>query len=229
MDEPFPEDRARDRRRLLDAVLAEVPFEGWTPTALARAAEACGFAAVEAEILFPDGPIDAVAYWSRVADEAMLQAMEARDAAAMKVRERVATAIRLRLEAALPHRDALARAVALLAMPANAALGARLWHETVDTIWYAAGDRSADFNWYTKRGLLAPVYAATVLYWLQDQSEDHAKTWAFLDRRLADVLKLGKAIQPAKRALDGLAGLFARRRRVRTGPEDATPPADAAA
>jgi ubiquinone biosynthesis protein COQ9 len=69
-------------------------------------------------------------------------------------------------------------------------LALRLAAATCDEIWYAAGDRSVDFNYYTKRGLLAPVYASTVLYWLADTSEGSTDTWGFLDRRIADVLKI---------------------------------------
>ena len=54
----------------------------------------------------------------------------------------------------------------------------------------AAGDRSTDFNFYTKRGLLAGVYAATTLYWLDDRSPGFEATQAFLDRRLADVMAI---------------------------------------
>lgn len=204
----------RDRHLFLEAVLAEIPFEGWTRAALTRAADRLGWDAVKVEILFPEGVIDVIAFWSAAADEAMLAAMEGLDPASMKVRARIHTAIKLRLDAAAPHRDALGRALSVLAWPTHAALSAKLLHRTVDTIWYAAGDRSTDFNWYTKRGLLAPVYGATVLYWLQDSSTDHAATWEFLSRRLEGVLRIGKAIAPVKglaeRCTKGFEGLFGR-------------------
>ena len=110
--------------------------------------------------------------------------------AASKTREKVALAIRLRLEAEAGHREAIRQALSFLALPTNAPLGAKCLYRTVDAIWYAAGDKATDFSFYTKRALLAGVYSATVLYWLNDKSEESAATWSFLDRRIADVMKI---------------------------------------
>ena len=67
-----------------------------------------------------------------------------------------------------------------------------LLYRTVDAIWYAAGDTSADFNFYTKRATLAGVFSSTLFYWLNDRSEGNEATWAFLDRRIDDVMRFEK-------------------------------------
>jgi ubiquinone biosynthesis protein COQ9 len=108
------------------------------------------------------------------------------------VRERIAAGVRTRLALLEPHREAVRRALALLALPQNLGLGLRLLYDTVDAVWYAAGDTATDFNFYTKRGLLAGVLAATTLYWLDDRSPGGEQTEAFLQRRLADVMALPK-------------------------------------
>jgi ubiquinone biosynthesis protein COQ9 len=92
------------------------------------------------------------------------------------------------------HREAVRRALGLLALPHNAPVAATTLWRTVDAIWYAAGDTATDFNYYTKRGLLAGVYSATVLYWLEDRSEGLADTWTFLDRRIGDVMRVPQAL-----------------------------------
>jgi len=112
---------------------------------------------------------------------------------------RVRRLIALRLEQARPHREAVRRAIGLLALPGNRALAARCTARTLDTIWYAAGDRSADASWYSKRALLAGVYTTTLLAWLRDGSEDDAATLAFLDRRLAGIGRLGRLIGRIRR------------------------------
>ena len=178
------DDNAR-RDTLLMAVLRDVPFDGWSGGVIAAAGGRLGIDAAEAATLFPAGARDAVAAFSRWADRAMLAALAERDLTAMKVRERIAAAVRARLAALEPHREAVRRALTVLAMPQNAPLGLRLLYETVDQMWYAAGDTATDFNFYTKRGLLAGVYAATTLYWLDDRSPGAGDTHAFLERRLA--------------------------------------------
>ncbi len=158
------------RPALAKAAIAEVPFEGWSRTALHRAAAELGIAPDDVARAFPDGARDLMEYWAAINDEHMIDGLAKVDLAAFKLRQRVALAVRLRLTHLLPQREAMRRALSFLAMPQNAALGARLLYRTVDTVWYAVGDRSTDQSFYTKRALLAGVYAATVLYWLDDRS-----------------------------------------------------------
>jgi ubiquinone biosynthesis protein COQ9 len=122
----------------------------------------------------------------------------------MKVRERIAAGVRARLAVLAPHREAARRALAVLAQPQNAALGLKLVYRTVDAIWYAAGDTATDYNFYTKRALLAAVYGATMLYWLEDRSPDGAETEAFLARRLGEAMALPKVAARLRAAADNL-------------------------
>ena len=110
----------------------------------------------------------------------------------MGVRQRIAAAVRLRLELEQSNREAVRAALAYCAMPQNARLSLTCLYHTVDTVWFAIGDKSTDFNFYSKRALLAGAYGATLLSWLDDSSENYKESWAFLDRRLEDVMRLGK-------------------------------------
>lgn len=181
------------RDRIMLATLPNVVFDGWSLQALRDGADMVGVGREEAMRAFPGGVPDLVGHFSAWADREMLRAMEARDLDAMKVRERVALGVRLRLESLSLHREAVRRLVPYLALPQNTSLGVRLLYRTVDAIWYAAGDTSTDFSHYTKRALLSGVYSATVLYWLDDGGEDFRDTWGFLDRRIADVMRIGRA------------------------------------
>jgi ubiquinone biosynthesis protein COQ9 len=184
-------DRDAQREALLAATLPHVAFDGWTHTALMAGARDAGIEPALADNAFPGGMSELLDYYHRAADVAMVRALEARsDLAAMKIRDKVALAVRLRLEANAGHREAIRQALSFLALPTNAPLGAKCLYRTVDAIWYAVGDRSTDFSFYTRRGLLAGVYAGTVLYWLNDKSDGFADTWSFLDRRIADVMRI---------------------------------------
>jgi ubiquinone biosynthesis protein COQ9 len=184
-------DRAAQREALLKAALPHVPFDGWTRTALQAGARDAGIEPALADNAFPGGMAELLEFYHGQADIEMVRALEARsDLAALKTREKVALAIRLRLEANAGYREAIRQALSFLALPTNAPLGAKCLYRTVDAIWYAAGDKTTDFSFYTKRALLAGVYSATVLYWLNDKSEGSAETWTFLDRRIADVMKI---------------------------------------
>ena len=190
---------------LLEATLPEVTFDGWSLVALRNGAKAAGMAESEIALLFPDGPGEAALWLDDWADRKMLAALDAMDLAEMKVRRRVAAGVEARLTLLAPYREAVRRAIALKATPWGAVRAAQILYRTVDAIWYAAGDTATDFNFYTKRSLLAAVYTPTILYWLNDRSENSGDSFAFLDRRLADVMKLpqlgGQLRKAAQRAV----------------------------
>ena len=196
------------RTALIEAVLPDVPFDGWSRAALRAAARRVGMPAEEAMALFPRGGPDLVAGFSRWADRQMLDRLETLPLEPLRASERIALAIGIRLETVAPWREAVRRGLAVLALPLNAPLALRLLYETVDSIWYAAGDGSTDFSFYTKRLTLAAIWAATVLYWLEDRSEGFADTSAFVERRLADAARIGRARRGLEAATERLPNPF---------------------
>ncbi|MDR3530643.1 MAG: COQ9 family protein [Rhodopila sp.] len=185
-----PPERLPERDAAILGMLPHVPFDGWTKRALRAGVADAGMPADEADLLFPLGTVDMIETFCDLADRRMEEAAGA--LAETRLTARVRAVIALRLEQNRPHKEAIRRALAVLSLPRNARAAACCTARTVDAIWHAAGDRSADFSWYTKRAILAAVYSATVLYWLRDTSEDDADTLAFLDRRLAGVGRIGR-------------------------------------
>jgi ubiquinone biosynthesis protein COQ9 len=181
-------DRVRDD--ILLAALPHVAFDGWSPRTLRQAAHDAGYDGTMAELAFPDGPVALVEHFNRYADRKMAEALGRPDYAAKRLRDKVALAIRLRLEPWDNDREAVRRAIALLALPGHTVRAARLTYRTVDCIWRAIGDSAANLSFYTKRAMLAAVYSASVLYWLDDRSDAADETWQFVERRLDDVLQM---------------------------------------
>ena len=178
------------KARVLDAALSHVPFDGWSERTLAAAITDAGVAPALARSLFPRGGVDlALAYHQR-GDEAMVAALSQRNLTALRFRDRIALAVRLRLDSA--DRELVRRGTTLFSLPMHAADGARAIWQTADRIWTALGDTSQDLNWYSKRATLSAVYGATVLYWLGDESSDRQATWDFLDRRIDQVMQVEK-------------------------------------
>lgn len=181
------------KERLAPEIAANAAFDGWGDEALAMAAEAAGVDPGVAKLAFPNGAVDMIDAWFAHVDRVMLAQLPADALAAMKMRERIAALVEARLAAVAPDREALRRALAVLALPTNVARASRLGWRTVDTIWRAAGDRATDYNHYTKRAILLGVYGATVAAFLDDESEDWADTRAFLQRRIDGVMRFEKA------------------------------------
>ncbi len=183
-----PPERLPERDAAIEAMLPGVPFDGWTLRALRSGLAASGLPDDEAAILFPGGAADMIAVFCDLADRRMTEA--AASISATRLSARVQAIIELRLAMNRPHREAIRRAVAVLALPGNARTAAAITGRTVDAIWHAAGDRSTDFSWYTKRAILTAAYGATLLFWLRDTSDDDADTRAFLARRMQGISRL---------------------------------------
>lgn len=184
-------DRLRDE--LLLATLPNVVFDGWSLQALRDGTAMAEHEPSALTRAFPGGVADAVEHFADWADRETLNRLDTHPLETMKVREKIALAVRTHFEVLEPYREAKRRQLSYLAMPQTVGLGLKLLYRTVDSMWFAAGDTSTDYNHYTKRALLAGVVSSATFYWLDDQSEDHAETWAFIDRRLADVMSVGKA------------------------------------
>jgi ubiquinone biosynthesis protein COQ9 len=175
---------------ILAAAMAHVPFDGWSEATLRAAIADAGVAPGLAQAMFPRGALDLALAYHAQGDAAMVQTLGAADLSALRFRERIAHAVRLRLEAA--DKEAVRRGTTFFALPQNATQGAKAIWGTTDAIWKALGDTSADVSWYTKRATLSAVYGSTVLFWLGDDSPGQENTWAFLDRRIEDVMQFEK-------------------------------------
>lgn len=178
--------------KLIDAILVHVAFDGWSEASFDAAVADAGVDPVVARGLFPRGARDLARAWHERGDDRMADAFAAADLSEMRYSEKVAHAVRLRIEA-IGDKEALRRAMVQNALPLNAPDGAKMLWQTADRIWTLLGDTSEDFNWYTKRMTLSGVIGSTLLFWLGDDSHDTQATWDFLDRRIGDVMQFEKA------------------------------------
>jgi ubiquinone biosynthesis protein COQ9 len=195
MADPTPAEMNLDELRLALAprIAPNAAFDGWSDEALAMAASEVGVPAPRARLCYPGGAPDMIDAWFDSIDRDMALAFPLERIEAMKIRDRIRGLVMHRLEAIKPHREALRRALAILAQPQNLPLAARLAWRAADRMWRLAGDRATDFNHYTKRAILAGVYGSTSLVFLDDDSEGLAETHAFLNRRIDEVMRFEKA------------------------------------
>jgi ubiquinone biosynthesis protein COQ9 len=180
------------REALAPLIPGNAVFDGWSDKALAMAASQLGVPAERARLAFPGGPLQMVDAWFDAIDRAMIAAWPPERIAALRIRERIRDLVLYRIEIINPHKEALRRAFAILAQPQNAVEGARLAWRAADRMWRLAGDTATDFNHYSKRGILSALYTATMLVFLDDDSEGLVGTKGFLDRRIDDVMRFEK-------------------------------------
>ncbi len=181
----------RAKAAVLQAALAHVPFDGWSEATLRAAIGDSGVAPALVCALFPRGAVDLASAYHQAGDREMVARLAQMDVSTLRFRDRIATAVRLRLEVC-EDKELVRRGTTLFALPQNSVDGAKAIWGTADVIWTALGDTSTDLNWYSKRSTLSAVYAATVLFWLGDDSPDHHATHDFLDRRIDNVMQFEK-------------------------------------
>jgi ubiquinone biosynthesis protein COQ9 len=191
MDEPSPLELIR--RQLALAVGENAVFDGWTQAAVDAAAGQVGIDQAQARLAMPKDQVGKVQIYIEAVDRALEEWFTPERLAGLKIREKIRSIVWKRLEIMEPAREAVRRALSVLAMPQNVPTSLKTGWHTADVMWRIAGDTSTDYNHYTKRLMLGGVYASTLLVWLDDQSEGFTDSASFLDRRIDDVMKIEKA------------------------------------
>ena len=183
----------------VESMLRHVPFDGWGEAAMHTTAEEMCLSASDVARLFPKGLASVVTIGSDNVDakmEAKFMSRFADTLDEMPVHVKIKELLLIRFEILQPHKEAVRKMITFMAKPVQAELSSRLVFNTLDRVWRAAGDRSTDYNFYTKRATLAAVYGSTLLAFLGDDTPDMQKTRAFLDRRLQDVANIPRATKP---------------------------------
>ena len=190
----LPADPTLDEIRafLAPHIAEEAVFDGWSEDALHNAASANGVDTDVARLAFPGGAMDMIDAWISDVDAQMRSAYPPEKLAEMKIRERIRMLVQFRFDAVQEIKEALRSAAAVMANPRNAIRTTRISWRTADLMWRLAGDTATDYNYYTKRAILSGVYGSTLMVFLGDESDDHAETRAFLDRRLENVMQFEK-------------------------------------
>ena len=184
--------REEKKEMFLYSLLDEVSKKGWTANILSLCSKNPVLSSDDIKVFFPHGRIDLLKFWFSLSDNLMLKDLKEIDIESLKIRERIKIIIKKRLQRWILYRSAIKKTIPLLLQPTYNQYIIYSLGITLDMIWRIAGDKSVDFNYYTKRGLLFGVYSSTLIFWLDDSSEDCIETWDFLDRRIAEVLEIPK-------------------------------------
>lgn len=193
------------KRKFMAEIVKEVPFSGWSVGAMEACSKRLGYNEEFWKIVFEEGLSDVLLAYHQIIDDQLVQEMNQVDLTKLRTHERVALAVKTRLRLLAKNRNIFNKTMGYLSNPLNVALASKLAWKAVDDIWFEyGGDQSTDFNYYSKRTLLLGVYSSSLLYLQSDESEDLADTMDFVDRRLSDVMALGKAIGKAKSFMQGI-------------------------
>lgn len=180
------------KQEVVDVVLSEVPFLGWNWQTVKESVTKCNLDQEYADILFPEGIDEIITIYIDRIDLEMKQVVETEEFQQLSIRNKIASLVKARFQVMEQSKVLSVATIKYLMMPHNVVLSNKLLFRTVDMMWRLIGDKSTDYNYYSKRMLLSAVYSSSLLYWMSDDSEGNERTNAFIDRRIADVMKIGK-------------------------------------
>lgn len=187
------------KEKILEEIIKLVPHLGWGIKSLEEASRNAGYNKHLGEVVFANGIDGVIEYFIAGNELKMIAELKKLSLDKMRVRDRIIAAIKIKLSIYAENKDVIAKTVAYLSIPFKSPLGLKLLWRAADIIWYEAGfDKSVDFNYYTKRTLLSSVYSTTLIYWLSDESLNHLDTIGFLERRVDNVISIGKFLNPKK-------------------------------
>ncbi|KAJ7550869.1 hypothetical protein O6H91_07G122500 [Diphasiastrum complanatum] len=192
------EEKLDEKKQVLRAALAHVPKLGWTEAAMLAGARDTGLSPSIVGA-FPRKEAELVEYFMDDSMEKLTEEAEnhKEELSNMILTARIAWLVRSRLQMQIPYISKWAQALSIQANPLNLPTTLKQRALLMDEIWHAAGDRSSDMDWITKRAILGGVYTATELYMLTDYSPEYQETWSFLDRRIKDAIDCRKTAQEA--------------------------------
>ncbi|MEY4463783.1 MAG: hypothetical protein RLZZ81_754 [Pseudomonadota bacterium] len=168
----------------VQSLLELLPFNEWNSTLLEEAEKKCGFAKGYALIVFPEGLSEIVEFFEGYLDNILLESLTKIEEPA-KIREKISLAVKIRVKTVLPIIHSKNAAYFAL----NPMQGTEVAFRSCDAIWRYAGDKSLDFNYYTKRGLLLSVYISSILFYIQDESDNYVDTDKFIETSVENIVK----------------------------------------
>ena len=197
-------DNKQIRIDLIKAMLTHVPFDGWTWEAMEQGAIDIGYEKKKTSLerikifkdLFKNGSIDFIDIFSEIIDLEVKENYNSIEAKPERVPEKIKKIIMIRLNLCQKYKEAVRSSISLSAIPLNTKISLNILYRTCNSIWRIVGDKSTDFSFYTRRISLAAVYTSTLLFWLNDKSNNNIQTEFFLDRRLKDISKISSLKRP---------------------------------
>ena len=189
---------------LIRAMLIHVPFDGWTWEAMEQGAIDIGYEKKKTSSerikifkgLFKNGSIDFIDIFSQIIDLEVKENYNSIESKPERVPEKIKKIIMIRLHLCQKYKEAVRSSISLSAIPVNTKISLNILYRTCNSIWRIVGDKSTDFSFYTRRISLAAVYTSTLLFWLNDKSNNNIETECFLDRRLKDIGKISILKRP---------------------------------
>ena len=174
--------------KLAHLFIQEVPKFGWSRETLLHCAKKQKLSTPNLALMFPSFEYDVLKYLIAQNNSLVEKNYNSFNNSRLKTRDKIKTIMELKFDSNAYLKDALPEMLKFLLRPGNIFMSIKMLHQNSDFIWSLAGDKSNDFNYYSKRGLLSMVYLATLIYWLNDKSNKGIGTKNFISKSVDGIV-----------------------------------------
>ena len=142
----------------------------------------------ELELLFPEGNSDLIKFALKQLNNELEDYCKKIDLIRLPVHKRVRKILLSKIYLMNKYKSFYKNIFINLFIPKkNLSLSSQLYN-SVDQIWFIAGDSSVDFNFYTKRLILSGIYSRVMLFFFNNDNQSELES--LLDENLRRVSKI---------------------------------------
>ena len=178
------------RNNILDEAKKYVAKYGWNKNLLNKIAEKSKYDSNTITALFPDGYKSLLQLYLDEINLKMTNESKTLNLIRLKVHERIRELFILRLDIMAKEKRIITKTFFHLLLPNNYKFSLINLYKTVDQMWFLAGDNSTDFNYYSKRAILASIYSRTMMHFINN--DDLELTINLFNMQLKQVSKIPK-------------------------------------
>ena len=176
------------QEKLAKLFIEDVPKFGWSRETLLQCAKKQRISTSVLAKLFPSFEYDVLKFIIAQNNTQVEKNYNSFNNSRLKTRDKIKTILELKFDSNEYLKKALPEMLEFLLRPGNLLMSIKMLHENSDFIWNLAGDKSNDFSFYSKRGLLSMVYLATLIYWLNDKSTKGIGTKNFISKSVDGIV-----------------------------------------
>jgi ubiquinone biosynthesis protein COQ9 len=187
-----------NKQKIISKFIELLQFEGWSNNTLEKAAKECGFDSGYLSIIYPGGISEFTNEFITECNDAALKVALDDNFAKLRTTQKVEEIIYRRIGTyhnVLGSIDNVRKFVGYCGNPVNVPGSLRNIYSFSSDVWYLLGDKSTDFNYYTKRISLSAIYTKCMLYSLSDKSDNLTQTKKYIQKSIDGLMKINKLKQ----------------------------------
>ncbi len=211
-------DSLENKQLILEKFLDNIAFEGVGEEVLEKSILESNLKPEHKELIFEEGVLSALEFYFNQIIQNLAQKIEShQNFSDLKIRQKIKFSVLEIFKYQTDHKLATSRILSFYFDiknftksnygPKPFSLAFKNLYRFSDQIWYLIGDKSTDYNFYTKRLVLSKLIAKSSKIFVDDVTTDLQKTSQAIDNEIENIMKFEKAKSQIKQNVENLSEL----------------------